>query len=356
MIVWGVIIGVVIVVCLVIAWLIRRYIKKIQAERKRFERLYETLIQTLARTIEAKDQYTKGHSQRVAKYSKEIAKRMGKGAQEQQNIYDVAMLHDVGKIRIPDTIINKPGRLTDEEYEYMKLHTMAGYYILRDIGENSLFALAAKSHHERFDGSGYPNGLEGADIPEIARIIGVADAYDAMTSNRSYRETMEQHRVREEIVKGRGRQFDPKIADIMLQMIDADKQYDMRQKKHCSWKIFAVDDEIINLKLLERMLQGEESYHLQMTTSGQEALDTVHTYQPDLILLDIEMPEMDGFELYEKIQQEYRVPVVFLTANKKLSSIKRATQIGVVDYLVKPFTQQALLEMLHSILNENNAE
>ena len=139
------------------------------------------------------------------------------------------MLHDIGKIRIPDRIIKKEGKLTDEEFDYIKLHPVSGYHILKDISAFSMITDGAKYHHERYDGKGYPNGLSGGDIPLVAQILGVADAYDAMTSNRCYRDALSQKIVRQEIVKGKGTQFNPAIADIMLEIIDEDTEYRLRQ-------------------------------------------------------------------------------------------------------------------------------
>lgn len=177
--------------------------------------------------IDAKDAYTNGHSTRVAQCSKMIAEKYGKDEEQQKNIYFIALLHDVGKIGIPDQIINKPTKLSDEEYAIIKGHPAIGYNILKNIEELPAIAIGARFHHERYDGKGYPLGMAGQDIPEIARIIAVADAYDAMTSNRSYRELMPQEKVKEEIRKGKGTQFDPVFADIMLALIEADKGYFM---------------------------------------------------------------------------------------------------------------------------------
>nr|MCR5625349.1 HD domain-containing protein [Lachnospiraceae bacterium] len=128
------------------------------------------------------------------------------------------------------TVINKPAKLTDEEYDIIKIHTTLGYGILSKIQENPKLALAAKYHHERFDGTGYPEGLKGEDIPVEARIIAVADAYDAMTSHRSYRYPLSQELVREEIVNCTGTQFDPAFAKIMIEMIDEDKEFKMKEE------------------------------------------------------------------------------------------------------------------------------
>ncbi|MCR4741641.1 MAG: HD-GYP domain-containing protein [Treponema sp.] len=186
------------------------------------------MMETLAATIDARDKYTSGHSLRVAKYSQEIAKRMGKSKEEQEDIYMMGLLHDIGKIGVKDEIINKIGRLTDEEFNALKEHPSIGYEILKKLGGLPSYIVdGARWHHERWDGKGYPDGLKGEEIPELVRIISVADAYDAMTSNRSYRELLPQEVVRQEIVKGRGTQFDALIASKMIEMIDSDIHYEM---------------------------------------------------------------------------------------------------------------------------------
>ena len=142
----------------------------------------------------------------------------------------MGLLHDVGKIGIPEAIINKPGKLTDEEFEKIKTHPALGAGILKNITEFPKLAVGARWHHERYDGKGYPDGIAGEDIPTEARIIAVADAYDAMSSRRSYRDVLKQDFIRGEILKGKGTQFDPAFADIMLALIDADADYQMREK------------------------------------------------------------------------------------------------------------------------------
>lgn len=201
----------------------------LKKEYERNERLSIQIVQSLSSSIDEKDTYTSGHSMRVAQYSGEIARRSGYSEQEQKEIYMAGLLHDVGKIGVPDAIINKPSRLTDEEYSMIKNHPVMGARILKNITELPSLVTGARWHHERYDGKGYPDGLSGEAIPEAARIIAVADAYDAMTSNRSYRGVLSQEYVRGEIEKGKGTQFDPKFADVMMQMIDEDIHYAMRE-------------------------------------------------------------------------------------------------------------------------------
>ncbi len=207
----------------------RRLTLEVDEKNLKVEKLSYQAMETLAHTIDAKDNYTSGHSTRVAKYAREIAKRMGKDEKTQNSIYFMGLLHDIGKIGIKDEIINKPGGLTEEEFFTIKRHSTIGYDILRDMSEISDIEKGARWHHERYDGKGYPDGLKGEEIPEYARIICVADAYDAMTSKRSYRDSMPQEKVRSEIEKGRGSQFDPRIADIFLSIMDEDTEYRLRE-------------------------------------------------------------------------------------------------------------------------------
>lgn len=189
------------------------------------ERLSREVMLALSKAVDAKDHYTNGHSSRVAEYAKEIAKRMGKSEKEQEEIYELGLLHDIGKIGVSEEIINKEGRLTDEEFDEIKKHTLTGWEILKTITEIPWLSKGARWHHERYDGNGYPDGLKGKEIPEEARIICLADSYDAMTSKRSYSVPKSQKEVRDEIVRCSGTQFDPDIAIYLLEMIDEDTEF-----------------------------------------------------------------------------------------------------------------------------------
>ena len=204
--------------------------QEVMAQHEKLEKISMQIVTALSGAIDAKDTYTKGHSTRVAEYSAQIARRAGLSEADQNNIYMMGLLHDVGKIGIPDAIINKPAKLNDEEYDGIKNHPVMGARILKNITEFPKLITGARWHHERYDGKGYPDGLAGGDIPLEARIIAISDAYDAMSSRRSYRDVLPQLQVRAEIEKGKGTQFDPFIADIMLSMIDEDREYQMREK------------------------------------------------------------------------------------------------------------------------------
>ncbi len=180
-------------------------------------------IMTIARIVDAKDEYTKGHSVRVAGYSELFAKELGWSEAEIQTLRCAALLHDIGKIAIPDSILNKPGRLTGQEYAIIQRHTVIGEEIVRDISELPYIRQAARSHHERWDGSGYPDGLRGDQIPQVAQIIGISDSFDAMNSSRVYRERLDPSEIRGIMLEGRSQQFAPGLLDTFISLLDSGK-------------------------------------------------------------------------------------------------------------------------------------
>ncbi len=323
-------------------------------QQKKTKELFLQTVTALSEAVDAKDRYTSGHSKRVAEYSRMIAARLGKSKEEQEEIYRAGLLHDVGKIRIPVEIINKAGKLTDEEYDTIKIHPVTGYHILRGISGSRLIAIAAKYHHERYDGRGYPNGLVGDKIPQIARILGVADSYDAMTSNRSYRNALPQAVVRSEIEKGRGTQFDPEIADIMLRMIDEDENYEMKQEDSLHYRILTIDDEIINHKLIAHIMKDEPMYEIVSANGGSEALQILSKQVFDLILLDVMMPDMDGLETLKLIREKYQTPVVLMTGDKTIDTLSEFSELGCDDYITKPVLPLLIKEIVHNMTQRTN--
>ena len=203
--------------------------KEVDRQTRRSKRLTREMMFTLSRTVDTKDHYTDGHSRRVAAICAEIGRRMGKSDREQVELYVIGLLHDIGKIGIHEDIIHKSTRLTDDEFAAVKAHTVKGYEILKEISDMPELSEGARWHHERFNGTGYPDGLKEYEIPERARIACIADFYDAMTSTRTYSVPKKQSDVHAEIERCRGTWFDPQIADVMLAMIDEDKDYRMNE-------------------------------------------------------------------------------------------------------------------------------
>ena len=211
------------VVVFIAAMFVRVKTKQSLKRQLEYKNITVESIQAIARTIDAKDEYTNGHSIRVGFYSKVIAQNMGMSSDEVDNIYYIALLHDIGKIAIPDSILNKPGRLTDEEFAVMKSHTTRGAAILKGISTIPQIIEGAKSHHEKYNGTGYPEGLSGEEIPFVARIICCADCFDAMASKRVYKEPFTLDVIISEFERCSGTQFDPAISKVVVDLITEGK-------------------------------------------------------------------------------------------------------------------------------------
>ncbi len=209
---------------LVVALYVKHYInkktKKLIEKQKQIKKYMDELTNAFAKCIDIKDKYTKGHSFRVAKYTCMFAKKLGYSDEEIEEINNIGLLHDIGKISIPDEILNKKGRLTDEEYAVMKSHPSVGYDILSEIRTSPDIALGARYHHERIDGKGYPKGLKGDEIPMIAQIISVADTFDAMYSNRPYRKKMKLDDIVAEMKRVSGTQLNPDVVNIFFELVE----------------------------------------------------------------------------------------------------------------------------------------
>ena len=210
-------------IALVIFSITSAQIRKYKQRHERDNEIINESIETFTGFIDAKDPYTNGHSKRVAIYTRRIAEEMGYEGEELDRIYYIALLHDCGKIGVPDSILGKPGKLTDEEFEIIKSHTVRGGEILKSFKSLEKVNEGALYHHERYDGKGYPEGRAGEDIPLIARMICVADSFDAMNSNRVYRKKLTKELIINEIETNKGRQFDPQIADIMLRLLQEEE-------------------------------------------------------------------------------------------------------------------------------------
>ena len=218
---WIVIGGLIVVavgLVIVLAGMCRK-VDVLRKKQKQYHDIVNQSLETFAHAIDAKDQNTNGHSQRVAIYSAEIAKRMGMSDEEQEQIYYMGMLHDIGKIGIPDAILKKPGKLTEEEMQIIRNHPTIGGEILKDFTAIQGISDGARYHYERYDGNGYNEGLKGEEIPLAARIICVADSYDTMSSKRVYKELHEENYILSELDQCSGKQFDPEIVPFMIEMI-----------------------------------------------------------------------------------------------------------------------------------------
>ncbi len=193
--------------------------RNLKQQRENDEKIIMETMQVIADFVDAKDEYTKGHSTRVASYARKLARKLKMSEDEVRNIGYIALMHDCGKMGIPDNVLNKPGKLNEEEMEIMRSHTVLGGKVLHSITALKDVQDGALYHHERYDGKGYPKGLSGENIPLCARIIGVADSFDAMNSDRCYRKHLQKDQIISELQENAGKQFDPEIAKLMIKML-----------------------------------------------------------------------------------------------------------------------------------------
>ena len=199
---------------------VRRKTQKLEKKHRETMAFVSGITEAFAKVIDMKDRYTNGHSSRVAKYTAMLARELGCDEETVEKYYRIALLHDVGKVGVPQEVLNKPGKLTDEEFEIIKSHTTQGYDALKEITIMPELAIGAQAHHERPDGRGYPNHLKGDEIPRVAQIIAVADCFDAMYSNRPYRNRMNFDKVVSIIKEVSGSQLTPDVVDAFLRLVD----------------------------------------------------------------------------------------------------------------------------------------
>lgn len=199
---------------------VRKKTKKLLKKQEENRLLIREIVEAFAKTIDMKDKYTNGHSKRVAEYTAMLARELGYNEEAVEKYYNIALLHDIGKIGVPGEVLNKAGKLDDDEFQTIKSHTTLGYNVLKDIGIMPELSVGAEAHHERPDGKGYPNGLKGDEIPRVAQIIGVADAFDAMYSNRPYRNRMNFEKVVSIIKGASGTQLTEDVVDAFLRIVD----------------------------------------------------------------------------------------------------------------------------------------
>ena len=199
---------------------VRDKTKKLLKKQEENRIFIREIVEAFAKTIDMKDNYTNGHSKRVAEYTALLTRELGYDEETVEKYYNIALLHDIGKIGVPGEVLNKPGKLDDDEFVKIKSHTILGYNVLKDISIMPELSVGAESHHERPDGKGYPNGLVGDEIPRVAQIIGVADAFDAMYSNRPYRNRMNFEKVVSIIKGASGTQLTEDVVNAFLRIVD----------------------------------------------------------------------------------------------------------------------------------------
>lgn len=321
--------------------------QRLEQQAKEIRETFLGAMAALCFALEAKDAYTAGHSRRVSEIAVTIGKKLALTDDELNDLRWGCLIHDIGKVAVDPLIINKPSRLTAEEYEHVMTHPTVGASIVGQVVKNKRIVEAIEYHHARYDGSGLNQKLKGKDIPLIARIIAVADAYDAMTSIRPHRTAWTREQALAEIRWEVGRQFDPLVANTFLEMSTVDI---MPERK----KILIADDEE-SIRLLVRNTLSD-NYTVIEAVDGQEAVEAIQKQEPALILMDTFMPKKDGFQVCYEIKTNLAtktIPVVMLTDADRELERKLSTKLGANKYITKPFGPETLLKIVnHFLANE----
>ncbi|MBQ2504467.1 MAG: HD-GYP domain-containing protein, partial [Lachnospiraceae bacterium] len=256
---------------------------ELEAQRKSMKRLFEQTATAFVHAIEKRDSYSEGHSTRVANYARQVAREVGKSEAECDEVYYAALLHDVGTIGIPDSILTKPDELTEEEYKIMKMKPVFSAEILSSIHEYPFLREGVLYSHERYNGTGYPEGLSGKDIPEMARIIAVADAYDSMSTKKRFHDPLPHPVVREELVKGAGSQFDPEYAEVMVHLMDM--EYVKHEQEHLAEAEKELDCHVYRDKVSVGIPVAREEVRIQFRATDQRD-NPEEFWAPSILLFD----------------------------------------------------------------------
>ena len=289
--------------------IMQRQIKLVQTAQQ--EQYSSEIIKTLITAIDAKDVYTKGHSARVSEYSVILAKELGWNEEAVNNIKYKALLHDVGKIGVPDRVLNKADRLTDEEYNVIKTHTIIGAQIIEGVESLSDMSVVARSHHERYDGRGYPDALAGEEIPLEARIVGIADAYDAMSSDRAYRKALPKDIIRKELEKGRGTQFDPYLTDCFIKLFDEGALDTTSSKNNYN------EDEVNIAEILDQLIN--DNFRNGALTANKVEIDKICSY-------------ING--IHERYGISYNVVIISLECEDDTTDIELQNAMKAMEYSI----------------------
>jgi len=349
--------------------------------------IQSVMIESLGTLAEYRDPETGGHIKRTQSYVKAMAKHLQqKGIFKEvltneyiELLYLSAPLHDVGKVGVHDSILKKAGKLTDEEYEEMKNHTLYGYNTLHKaqirLGKNSFISLAmdiAYTHHEKWDGTGYPRGLKGNEIPLSGRLMAVADVYDALISKRVYKQPFTHKEAVDIIINGDGRtspeHFDPDILKAFMEievimrniaMTFADYEEERAQLSQAGddyltpdrvvRKVLLVEDHEVNMEVMKAQI-SELGYSTLSAYNGREALELLKENEVDLVITDLEMPVMDGYTLVQNLRSDgVRTPVFAVTSNDYDMNVEKAKEVGFDGYLLKPIDEEVLRSKIHQL-------
>ena len=321
---------------------------------------YDGIIEGWASALDMRDHESAGHSRRVSSATVELAYHIGLRGQDLLDVKRGALLHDIGKICVPDRILLKPGPLDEAEWRIMKKHPEDAAFLLSSISYLGKAVDIPYYHHEKWDGTGYPKGLKGEEIPLAARIFAVIDVWDALLSPRPYRQAWSMEEAKKYLQGKSGIEFDPAVISAFMEYlphietkwesegerIEKSDRVDDLETLRCKTTdrfqaeqtLLLVDDLRSTLLLFESIL-ADEGYRILTAASGSEALRIAQTEPVDLILLDVVMPGMDGYETCKQLKSipaTQHIPVIFLTILAETQDEEIGLNLGAVDYLVKP--------------------
>jgi putative two-component system response regulator len=318
----------------------------------------------LGRASESRDPETGGHIKRMSHYSRLLAELYGLDNYECELILYASPLHDIGKIAIPDSILLKPGKFEKDEFEIMKTHAKLGAKLLEGADRFPILKagqIIALEHHEKYDGSGYPNAKSAEDIHLYARIVAIADVFDALSAKRCYKDPVPLDKVLQIMKEGRGKHFDPKLIDIFLKNIDKFLEIrDIYKDENClpfeeieiqsekSINIVFVDDNALNRMLVQEMLiLVFPNITIDIFEKAEDVLK-LELDKYDIILTDINMPDIDGIELYTRLREQhsYNKPIIAVTANTDDKNKQTILQYGFDDFIPKPIDITTLEEKI----------
>jgi putative two-component system response regulator len=318
--------------------------EKVEQQAAEIRQISMGAMSSLSFALESKDGYTAGHSRRVADIGVAIGKRLGLSEDELKNLRWGGLLHDLAKIAVDEKVLHKEGRLTPQEYEHVMTHPVIGACIAGSVVRNSKIVEVIQHHHTHYDGNGLRQTLKREEIPLLARIITVADAYDAMTSNRSYRGALTRQAALDIIKREADHQFDPEIVQVFCQMPETEILPERT-------KILIADDEE-GIRLLVKSVLGND-YMVIEARNGEDAVQLGKQEKPGIILMDLIMPIKDGFQACKELMsnpETDKIPIIIITGFDHTMVPRQASRFDSVGYLTKPFTSQDLLIAMRKAL------
>jgi putative nucleotidyltransferase with HDIG domain len=324
---------------------------------------YEATLEGWAQALDMRDRETEGHSRRVTDLTVRLARVMGVSEADCVHIRRGALLHDIGKMGIPDSILRKPAPLSPEEWEIMRRHPDAARELLAPIEYLAPAMDIPYCHHEKWDGSGYPRGLKGEDIPLAARLFAVVDIWDAVRSVRPYSEAWTDEKALEYLSSVAGTHLDPTITAAFIELLASiegeaggDPGTEYNDGRPAGGTILLVDDHRPSVELLSRWLT-RDGYEIMTADSGETALAAVERHHPDLVLLDINIPEPNGFAVCQQLKRDPAtagIPIIFMSGLEPITAETTARDLGADDYVAKPVDAYELRIRINRVLDRTS--